>query len=146
MSALKELLNRAARHPWYQNNHGGDRLSDWLITSKAELQARLAQAREGSGGRAGVYYSRSGGTSSGRPLYFPVDGEENHEQSLIAANVTDHGPRPWHHPRPHNDGEAPAGDPLDWASSARSAPPDLAGGLAGSFPCLPIQPPGSGLR
>jgi phenylacetate-CoA ligase len=80
MSGLKELLTVAARHPWYRNGRGGDRLADWPILSKAELQARVARVHETPGGRAGVYWSRSGGTTGGRPLFFPVDVAENHEQ------------------------------------------------------------------
>jgi phenylacetate-CoA ligase len=80
MSELKMLLNLAAGHSWYLGRNGGDRLADWPILSKADLYARLASARQEPGSRAGVYYSRSGGTTTGQPLYFPTDVAENHEQ------------------------------------------------------------------
>jgi phenylacetate-CoA ligase len=80
MSALRELLEIAARHRWYQAANGGNRLADWPILTKTDLYARLASARQEPGGRAGVYYSRSGGTTTGQPLYFPTDVAENHEQ------------------------------------------------------------------
>jgi phenylacetate-CoA ligase len=80
MSALTRLLAAAARHPWYQGNNGGPRLADWPVLTKADLYGRLAAARQDSAARAGVYYSRSGGTSGGVPLFFPADVAENHEQ------------------------------------------------------------------
>jgi phenylacetate-CoA ligase len=80
LPALKELLAIAAHHPWYQNGHGGDRLADWPILSKGDLYARLASVRQQSGGRGGIYYSRSGGTTTNQPLYFPTDVAENHDQ------------------------------------------------------------------
>jgi phenylacetate-CoA ligase len=80
VSALKSLLSLAAAHPWYQGCHGGDQLADWPILTKTDLYARLASVPREPGGRAGVYYSRSGGTTSGRSLYFPTDVAENHTQ------------------------------------------------------------------
>ncbi len=80
MSAVSTLLEAAARHPWYQGENGGTRLADWPVLTKADLYARLAQVRQDPTSRAGVYYSRSGGTTSGQPLYFPSDVAENHEQ------------------------------------------------------------------
>ncbi len=80
MSALKELLGIAARHPWYQACNGGGRLAYWPILSKSELNARLVSIRQQPGARAGIYYSRSGGTTSGQPLFFPTDVAENHDQ------------------------------------------------------------------
>jgi phenylacetate-CoA ligase len=44
------------------------------------LYDRLASVRQEPTWRAGVYYSRSGGTSTGQPLYFPTDVAENHVQ------------------------------------------------------------------
>jgi phenylacetate-CoA ligase len=77
MSALNALLDIATRHPWYQACSGGVNLARWPILSKSDLYARLAATRHD---RAGVYYSRSGGTTTGQPLYFPTDIAENHEQ------------------------------------------------------------------
>lgn len=76
MSALNEVLAAAARHPWYPTP-GGARLADWLVMTKAALGARLSATRADGGG---IYYSRSGGTTSGRPVYMPADVAENHEQ------------------------------------------------------------------
>jgi phenylacetate-CoA ligase len=80
MSTLSSLLGGAARHPWYQGNNGGGRLADWPILTKTDLYSRIAAVRQDPAWRAGVYYSRSGGTTSTRPLYFPTDVAENHEQ------------------------------------------------------------------
>jgi len=80
MSELTSLLSVAAGHPWYRSSNGGDRLTDWPILTKADLQARLVSVRREQSGRTGVYYSRSGGTTTGQPLYFPTDVAENHEQ------------------------------------------------------------------
>jgi phenylacetate-CoA ligase len=80
MSALSTLLSVAAAHPWYQAHNGGDRLADWPIMTKTDLYARLASVRQDPGDRGGIYYSRSGGTTTGQPLYFPTDVAENHDQ------------------------------------------------------------------
>jgi phenylacetate-CoA ligase len=80
MSALQELLGIAAHHPWYHDRERGVRLTDWPLLTKADLYARLASVRQQPGGRGGIYYSRSGGTTTGQPLYFPTDVAENHEQ------------------------------------------------------------------
>jgi phenylacetate-CoA ligase len=80
MSALRELLGIAARHRWYQASNGGNRLADWPILTKPELNLRLAAVRRDSDERGGIYYSRSGGTTSGQPVYVPADIAENHEQ------------------------------------------------------------------
>lgn len=80
MSALKELLAVASRHPWYQTSNGGARLADWPILTKPELNARLASFRREPGAQGGIYYSRSGGTTSGQPVYVPADIAENHDQ------------------------------------------------------------------
>jgi phenylacetate-CoA ligase len=80
MSALNSLLNLATGHPWYHGQSGGARLADWPIVTKTDLYARVASVRLEPSGRAGVYYSRSGGTTTGQPLYFPTDVAENHEQ------------------------------------------------------------------
>ena len=45
MSALRELLEIAARHRWYQAANGGNRLVDWPILTKPELNRRLAGVR-----------------------------------------------------------------------------------------------------
>lgn len=80
MSALTSLLTVAAGHSWYQGCNGGERLADWPILAKADLYARLASVQREPGGRVGVYYSRSGGTTSGQSLFFPTDVAENHVQ------------------------------------------------------------------
>jgi phenylacetate-CoA ligase len=80
MSALRELLGIAARHRWYQASNGGNRLADWPILTKPELNRRLAAVRRDADERGGIYYSRSGGTTSGQPVYVPADIAENHEQ------------------------------------------------------------------
>jgi phenylacetate-CoA ligase len=80
MSALSELLEVAARHRWYQAANGGNRLAGWPVLTKPELNRRLVTVRRESDGKGGVYYSRSGGTTSGQPVYVPADIAENHEQ------------------------------------------------------------------
>jgi phenylacetate-CoA ligase len=80
MSTLNALLTVAARHPWYQASPHGERLADWPVLTKADLYARLAATRQDPTARRGVYYSRSGGTTTNQPLYFPTDIAENHEQ------------------------------------------------------------------
>jgi phenylacetate-CoA ligase len=80
MSDLKPLLEIAARHSWYRGSNGGGRLADWPIMSKPELRARVDAMRQTPDERGGIYYSRSGGTTSGRPVYVPCDVSENHEQ------------------------------------------------------------------
>jgi phenylacetate-CoA ligase len=80
MSSLNELLRLAAQHPWYRANNGGGQLASWPVLTKADLYARLAAARQDAAGRGGIYYSRSGGTTTSQPLYFPTDVAENHEQ------------------------------------------------------------------
>jgi phenylacetate-CoA ligase len=80
MSGLNTLLNLAVRHHWYQAQNGGGRLPDWPVLTKADLYGRLAATRQDATLRGGIYYSRSGGTTSNQPLYFPTDIAENHEQ------------------------------------------------------------------
>jgi phenylacetate-CoA ligase len=91
MSALRELLGIAARHRWYQAANGGNRLVDWPILTKPELNRRLAGVRRDSDGRGGVYYSRSGGTTSGQPVYVPADIAENHEPRRLARRLAADG-------------------------------------------------------
>jgi len=86
MSALTTLLEAAAAHPWYRANNGGGRLADWPLLTKADLYARLAAVRQEPSQRGGIYYSRSGGTTTGTPLYFPTDVAENHEQRQRLAS------------------------------------------------------------
>jgi phenylacetate-CoA ligase len=85
VSALKEILTVADRHPWYQGHNGGDRLGEWPILTKSDLYERLRSARQDASQRGGVYYSRSGGTTSKQPLFFPTDIAENHEQRARLA-------------------------------------------------------------
>jgi phenylacetate-CoA ligase len=80
MSALRELLDSAAHHPWYQGSNGGPCLADWPILTKSELNRRLATLRREPDGLGGIYFSRSGGTTGGKPVYVPADIAENHEQ------------------------------------------------------------------
>jgi phenylacetate-CoA ligase len=85
MSPLRTILALGQKHPWYRDQSSGSRLDDWPILTKSDLYARLARASDDPQQRLGVYYSRSGGTQSDRPLFFPVDIPENHAQREILA-------------------------------------------------------------
>jgi phenylacetate-CoA ligase len=80
VSDLKRILSLASTHPWYRDIGAGERLADWPVLKKEDLYSRLASARAGGLDRGALYYSRSGGTTTGRPLFFPAGIEENHAQ------------------------------------------------------------------
>lgn len=85
MSDIPRVLLAAADHPWYRNEARGCRLDQWPILRKSELYERIARASRDRSNARGVYYSRSGGTNSGAPRFFPADVAENHRQRKLLA-------------------------------------------------------------
>lgn len=79
-SRLDTVLRTARNHPWYRDTHTGHELDLWPVLTKSDLYSRLGATRENADSACGVYYSRSGGTNSDRPLFFPTDIGENHLQ------------------------------------------------------------------
>ena len=82
---LETVLKAAKSHPWYRDVHTGQELSRWPVLTKSDLYSRLGATRGNADSGLGVYYSRSGGTNSDRPLFFPTDISENHLQRRLLA-------------------------------------------------------------
>lgn len=86
MTDLAQILAIARRHPWYRDGASGASLADWPVLRKADLYAKLEASRAvGTGDTGGIYYSRSGGTTTRSSLFFPVDVAENHRQRRLLA-------------------------------------------------------------
>ncbi|MBI1861343.1 MAG: hypothetical protein HYR96_10545 [Deltaproteobacteria bacterium] len=80
---MKRFLEEAGRHPWYATHRNSGDLTSWPVLKKSDLYEKMAQGIGAT--TSGVYYSRSGGTTGGRPFFFPVDCRENHRQRRILA-------------------------------------------------------------
>jgi len=113
-ATLEEILERGARHTFFQNHFQGGspsraKLSDFAIMSKAALYDTLCRMERQARGEEepaspeeqqlaahffkGVYLSPSGGSSGLFPLYFVTDGGENRRQrELMALLMGDIGP------------------------------------------------------
>ena len=78
---LEAIAARAAVHPFYAGLPSGGVLlkADLYVAVESALRDRRAEVVNG------VYWSPSGGTSSGVPLYFPTDTAENHAQRRLLA-------------------------------------------------------------
>lgn len=90
MKELEALLRVAAKHPWYCQLKTGTKIEDWPLLEKKALYEKLAATHLESKG--GIYYSRSGGTSSTRPFFFPTGVKENHlQRAKFAKNLSKAG-------------------------------------------------------
>ncbi|MDR3634031.1 MAG: hypothetical protein P4L84_09510 [Isosphaeraceae bacterium] len=87
MDPLQRIVEAAREHPFYAEGHlqGVRRFEDCPVLYKARLYRGAALALGDPDFRRSIYLSPTGGTSTGRPLYFPTDIRENQEQRARLA-------------------------------------------------------------
>jgi phenylacetate-CoA ligase len=86
MRELQQIFEAARSHPFYgEALRGVARFEDCPVLEKPALYEAVRRALEDPAFRRGTYFSPSGGTTSGRPLYFPTDIRENKRQRRLLA-------------------------------------------------------------
>ncbi|MCB9528389.1 MAG: hypothetical protein R3F65_04435 [bacterium] len=84
--AIERLLRRARRHPFYRDVDADfTTLADVPVMSKARLAAALRSMEADPRFAYGTYWTRSGGSSGGPPVYVPVGLAENQRARRILA-------------------------------------------------------------
>lgn len=85
MQSLQTIFELARSHPFYREDlRNAHRFEDAPVLEKPTLYARVETALDDPTFRRGLYLSPSGG-STGRPLFFPSDIQENQRQRELLA-------------------------------------------------------------
>jgi phenylacetate-CoA ligase len=86
MSELQRIFEAARAHPFYREAlRDVRRFEDCPVLEKPALYELVRQSLADPAFRRGTYFSPSGGTTTGRPLYFPTDVRENKRQRRLLA-------------------------------------------------------------